>query len=58
MGYGASHEMYPRHDEFIEFITRYIIDRNDFYFANTDACDKIDYYRVALGLPWVKVGWY
>lgn len=56
--YGASHEMYLRHDEFIEFITRYVMDRNDFYYADSDYYDKIDYYEAALKLPWVKVGWY
>ena len=56
--YGASHEMFLRHDEFIEFITRYVMDRNDFYFANTEYHDEIDYYEAALRLPWVKVGWY
>lgn len=57
-GYGASHEMLLRHDEFIEFITRYIMDRNQFYLADSDYCDKIDYYEEALKLPWVHIGWY
>ena len=56
--WGASHEMLLRHEEFVEFIYRYILDRNQFYFADSEACDKIDYYEVALGLPMVKVGWY
>lgn len=56
--YGASHEMYLRHDEFIEFITRYVMDRNQFYFKDSEYYDKIDNYEAALRLPWVKVGWY
>ena len=55
--YGASHEMYLRHSEFIEFITLYVMDRNEFYFDG-DNKDCIDYYEEALKLPWVKVGWY
>ena len=55
--YGASHEMFLRHSEFIEFITLYIMDRNEFYFDGVNN-DRIDYYEGALKLPWVKVGWY
>ena len=56
--YGASHEMWLRHDEFIEFITRYIMDRNEFYFDNPAYYDRIDLYEEALKLPWVKIGWF
>ena len=56
--YGASHEMWLRHDEFIEFITRYIMDRNEFYFTGPEYYDRIDLYEEALKLPWVHIGWY
>ena len=58
--YGSYHEMFLRHSEFLEFIVLYIMDRNDFYFVDCDpnVHDRIEYYEVALSLPWVKIGWY
>jgi len=54
--YGASHEMFLNHLEFLEFIVLYIMDRNEFYLK--DFVDRIEYYEEALKLPAVKVKWY
>ena len=56
--YGYEHEMTLTHSEFLEFIVRYVLDRNDFWFGpETNYHDDLSYYEGALFLDHVRILW-
>lgn len=56
--YGAYHTMYLTKDQFHEFITLYIEDRNKFWFNDSEYKDSLENYYDALKLNVIKCEWW